>query len=92
MIRAKEASVYWSHTRPDGRDFWTVFSDYGKFDNIQVGEILAKIGAPDAIRAVTGWSNSPSHNALLTTTKYNEIGIATYTVGAYTYCCAHFIK
>ena len=93
LVRAKEASVLWSHTRPDGRDFWSVFDDYNKFNAIPVGEILAKIGAPDAARAVNGWRNSPSHNAILTTTKYKEIGIACYIAeDGYTYFAAHTIK
>ena len=93
LVRAKEASVLWSHTRPDGRDFWSVFDDYNKFNAIPVGEILAKTGAPDAARAVNGWRNSPSHNAILTTTKYNEIGIACYIAeDGYTYFAAHTIK
>ena len=92
-VRSKEASVRWSHTRPDSRDFWTVFDDYNKFNNVQVGEILAKTGAPDASRAVYGWQNSPSHNAILTTTKYNQIGIACYIAeDGYTYFAAHTIK
>ncbi len=93
LVRAKEASVYWSHTRPDGRSFWTVFIDYNKFTDKQSGEILAKITIPDAKRAVKGWINSPSHNEILTTTKYNQIGIACYLADdGYCYFAAHTIK
>lgn len=90
-IRAQEASVRWSHTRPDGRDFWSVFGDYNKFNDVAVGEILAKVYEPKAERAVNGWINSPSHNAILVTTKYTEIGIAIYEADGKWFFAAHTI-
>ena len=90
-VRAEEASVYWSHTRPDGRGFHTVFEDYNKFNNIAVAEILAKVGAKDAKRTVTGWINSPKHHAVLITEKYTEIGIGFYEYEGRWYIAAHTI-
>lgn len=53
-VRAVEASQVWSHTRPDGSEFWTVNS------NLLYGENLAK-GFTTAEAAIEGWMNSPTH-------------------------------
>lgn len=53
-VRAVEATSVWSHTRPDGTDYWTVNS------NLVYGENLAK-GYSSAQEAITAWMNSPSH-------------------------------
>ena len=55
-VRAVEASQSFSHTRPDGSDWWTVNS------NLMYGENLAK-GYATAQEAVTAWMNSPTHKA-----------------------------
>lgn len=55
-VRAVEASQSFSHTRPDGSDWWTVNS------NLMYGENLAK-GYASADAAVTAWLNSPTHKA-----------------------------
>lgn len=44
----------WSHTRPDGSEFWTVNS------NLLYGENLAK-GFTTAEAAIDAWMNSASH-------------------------------
>lgn len=53
-VRAVEASQLWSHTRPDGSDFWTVNS------NLLYGENLAQ-GYTTADGVLKGWMDSPSH-------------------------------
>lgn len=55
-VRAVEASQLFSHTRPDGSDWWTVNS------NIMYGENLAK-GYASADAAVDAWRASPTHQA-----------------------------
>lgn len=55
-VRAVEASEFFSHTRPNGSDWWTVNS------NLMYGENLAK-GYATADSAVTAWMNSPTHKA-----------------------------
>ena len=41
--RAKECLDVWSHTRPDGRKYYTVYYDYGMVDGIKlIGENLAR--------------------------------------------------
>ncbi len=55
-VRAVEASQAFSHTRPDGSDWWTVNS------NLMYGENLAK-GYASAGDAVAAWLASPTHKA-----------------------------
>ena len=71
-IRANEASVKWSHTRPNGSAWWTVDDDY------MYGENLAK-GYSSADAVVTAWMNSPSHKANLLDAGFKTMGISTYT-------------
>lgn len=53
-VRAVEAAQSFSHTRPDGSDWWTVNS------NLMYGENLAK-GYASAQEAVDAWMASPTH-------------------------------
>lgn len=57
-VRAEEASILWSHTRPDGSDWWSLNP------SIMYGENLAK-GYTTASEVVTAWQNSYEHNANL---------------------------
>ena len=55
-VRAVESAQLFSHTRPDGSEWWTVNS------NIMYGENLAK-GYATADAAVDAWMASPTHQA-----------------------------
>ncbi len=68
-VRAVEASQSFSHTRPDGSDWWTVNS------NLMYGENLAK-GYATADEAVTAWMNSPTHKANIMDTEFTSGAIA----------------
>ena len=68
-VRAVEASQSFSHTRPDGSDWWTVNS------NLMYGENLAK-GYATANEAVTAWMNSPTHKANIMDTEFTSGAIA----------------
>ena len=68
-VRAVEASQSFSHTRPDGSDWWTVNS------NLMYGENLAK-GYASADSAVTAWLNSPTHKANIMDAEFTSGAIA----------------
>lgn len=68
-VRAVEASQSFSHTRPDGSDWWTVNS------NLMYGENLAK-GYESAEAAVQAWMNSPTHKANILDTEFTSGAIA----------------
>lgn len=75
QIRAAEASQYWSHTRPDGRDLVTVFQEAGIYGNC--AENLA-YGCNSAEEFMEGWKASSSHNATMLNGNYSKVGIAIY--------------
>lgn len=68
-VRAVEASESFSHTRPNGTDWWTVNS------NLMYGENLAK-GFASAGDAVTAWLNSPTHKANIMDAEFTSGAIA----------------
>lgn len=68
-VRAEEITQKWSHTRPDGSDWYTVNED------IMWGENLAKgLGTGNDI--VTAWKNSPSHNENLLNADFRYVAIS----------------
>lgn len=60
VIRAKECLVKWSHTRPNGTKYWTVFEECGKTITTCCGENLAKTFT-SAEQIMTVLMNSESH-------------------------------
>lgn len=69
-IRAAEASVCWSHTRPDGSQWYTVSS-------ATYGENLAK-NYGTAQEAVNAWMESPTHRANILDGEFTQLGVAFY--------------
>lgn len=69
QVRAKEAATKWSHTRPDGSDFWTVDPE------VQYGENLAK-NYKTADKAYEAWMKSPTHAENIMDAKYRTVAIA----------------
>lgn len=70
-VRAKECSVKFSHTRPDGREWYTVNS------KIQGGENLA-FGFDTAGDAVDAWMNSPTHRDNILYDEFARVAISIY--------------
>ncbi len=71
-VRAVECATSYSHTRPDGSDWWTVNSD------LMYGENLAS-NYTSAQAVVNAWMASPAHKANIMNSGYSTIGLATYT-------------
>ena len=69
QVRANEITSSFSHTRPNGSEFWTVDS------NVQYGENLAKL-YQSADSVYTAWMNSPTHAANIMDGGYKTVGIA----------------
>lgn len=74
-IRAEELSRDFSHTRPDGTRFFTVF---GVEQNFNYGENIGTSISPE--NQITRWLNSEGHrsNILDTHRGYTSMGIAVY--------------
>ena len=80
--RGYEASLVWSHTRPDGRHFDTVLDDYG-YGADGAKELLAYASA-DAQTVVDKWMSSESHRAILLG-DCTTLGVGIYRTNGYTF-------
>ena len=69
--RAEEVTRVYSHTRPDGTSFATVFKK-GSYKT--VGENL-QAGASTPEEAMRQWMNSPTHRANILSEEYEELGV-----------------
>lgn len=88
--RAEEASKNWSHTRPDGTTFDTIFEEYnltaptyhGRGENLFAANLL------DSKVAVDGWMDSPGHKENILRTEYTHMGVGIIkgSDGEYYYC------
>jgi len=74
--RAKETVQSFSHTRPNGSSFSTVFKEYN-VSYRACGENIA-YGQDTPQEVVTGWMNSPGHRANILNSNFNIIGIGVY--------------
>ena len=68
-VRAVECATSYSHTRPDGSDWWTVNSD------LMYGENLAS-NYTSAQAVVNAWMASPAHKVNIMNSGYSTIGLA----------------
>ncbi|MBR3523317.1 MAG: CAP domain-containing protein [Bacilli bacterium] len=74
-IRAEEATRNWSHTRPDGSNWWTLHQQYGLHGKF--GENLA-YGQEDPAEVVQDWMDSEGHRVNILTPDFYTIGISVY--------------
>ena len=70
-VRAQEITSVFSHTRPDGSNWWTVNS------TLQYGENLAKLYQSSS-SVVNAWMNSPTHRANIMDSSFVTVGMAIY--------------
>lgn len=81
-IRAEEASIVWSHTRPDG-SHWSILSE-----NLH-GENLAK-GYKTAQEAVDAWMASKGHKENLLRESFTRGAVAFFSTSNGWFWCQHF--
>ena len=72
QVRAKESATCWSHTRPDGTEFWTVNA------SLAYGENLGKSDEYNADGMFTAWMNSPSHKENILFPDFRTMALGTY--------------
>ncbi len=82
-VRAAENVQLFSHTRPDGSDWYTVNPQ------IMHGENLA-YGYNSAQEVVTAWMNSPTHAANILYPQFTRCSIAIYKNGSTYYFAQEF--
>lgn len=74
--RAQEIATKFSHTRPDGRDCFTVIDEYG-ISYYGCGENIAA-GSSSASSIFNMWMNSSGHRANILNSSFRYIGIGKY--------------
>lgn len=77
-IRAGETTSHFSHTRPDGSQWYTV-SSLAHAENIVMGTGM------DADRAMEKWMNSPPHRESILDSSFSTLGVGWCQSGAEVY-------
>jgi uncharacterized protein YkwD len=84
--RAREASVLFKHTRPDGTRCFTIFAE-NSFKYKAAGENLAfGFKTPEAF--VAAWMNSEGHRRNILDPDFKYIGVGRFVTGKGTLYCA----
>lgn len=82
-VRANELTVRFSHTRPDGSDWYTVNPD------LMYGENLAD-GYTTADAVVNAWMASPEHKANILKPDFTTVAVSTTVKNGKTYWAQEF--
>jgi len=95
QIRAEESGQVFSHTRPDGRDAFSVFNDGINYNYRIIGENLGmatyhKNESAMAKLIFEGWVNSQGHYENMIRPDYSEIGIGLHFDGENLYATQIF--
>ena len=84
QLRVREIEEYFSHTRPDGSDCFTVLKQFGLRyhacgENIAYGTNLSPSGAMNL------WTNSSGHYKNMVNRDFREVGLACHISGDLVY-------
>ncbi len=82
-LRAAELAENWSHTRPNGEEWKTAFSDAGVKASYR-GENLGK-GQSSADQVVDEWMASEGHKENILNKKFTSMGVASVVIDGTTY-------
>ena len=83
--RAYEVCQSWSHTRPDGRGYATVFGDYGFGCGSSAENLIYTSGGEDAATLVAKWMGSDGNRNNLMNSGFSTVGIGIYKANGYVY-------
>ncbi len=88
--RAEEASRKFSHTRPDGSSWKTIFSDYQMQSNYR-GENLA-FGQKSPSKVMKAWMASKGHKANILNARFTNIAVGLYVKNGVLYWSQMFME
>ena len=91
FVRATEAASQWSHTRPNGQAYHSVFPEYEVPWPKCVGENLANHVVEDAQGIVDAWMQSEGHRRNILHPDFTGVGIAVYYCGEKHYIANLFV-
>ena len=78
-----------SHTRPNGKAWHTIWDDYGLHKAEIIGENLGKgYTTPEGV--TKGWIKSATHFENLVNSRFKKVGIGKYTYQGTTYWAQEF--
>lgn len=83
-VRAEEISRVWSHSRPDGRNYASVMSDYGYGYSKAAENLVYVSGSGDAAAIVSKWMSADNKESILSES-FTTAGIGVYRSGGVTY-------
>lgn len=83
-LRAKEIVEYFSHTRPNGRDCFSVLKEFNIKYNTCAENIAYGTGV-DGEEVFNMWDNSPGHHRNMIGRKFTRVGIGFYSDGENNY-------
>ena len=83
--RAYEAMLQWSHTRPDGSDYTTVFRDYGYNCTISAENLIYTTGGEDAAALISRWMDAEGNRNDLMNPDFTHVGVGIYQADGYVY-------
>lgn len=83
LIRAQEQEKKFSHTRPNGSSWSTVFDDFGIYATYR-GENLA-YGQKTPAKVMKSWMESEGHRKNIMDPRFTEIAVGIYQNGGVTY-------
>ena len=83
--RAYEVSQSWSHTRPNGTSYTTVFGDYGFSCGASAENLLYTSGGEDAAALVARWMSADGNRSALMNSGFCTVGIGIYCADGFTY-------
>ena len=75
--RSKEIAESFSHSRPDGRECFTVLKEYSLLTYYSAGENIA-MGYPSPEAVMEGWMNSSGHRKNILDPDFEYIGVGLY--------------
>ncbi len=93
QIRAEECAEYYSHTRPDGSAFYTIYHEMDISYSL-VGENIGRgtlLGADPVSTFFNLWKNSTAHYENMVSERIEYFGYGCYQVGGETYVAQAFI-
>lgn len=84
-VRAYETSILWSHSRPDGRGYASVLTDYGYAASGAAEHLVYVSGSGDAAKIVSKWMSAEKNQESLLRGDCPAAGIGVYRNGGVTY-------
>lgn len=89
-LRAEELTETFSHNRPDGSHWSTLYEELGGEDTYR-GENIA-MGYASPKQVMNGWMNSSGHRANILRSTYTKIGVGCYSQNGTLYWVQNFSR